>query len=343
VLGFIILAPAMTAAVIALFCLILALGYVLYIKPLLDWLSRNSGGFFKKIVFWPITKATTAVKRYTKEHVAMLMRSYVTGIDPLVLVLLQIDDVTKRVVGTLGDMAEQTHRALWVLNHETIPRKIATALVPLRNQLDRHTARLDTLEDLNRQVAIAVGDTLRALPWGVPGGYITNIQTFLGRFAQLWEHYWNTTRAQLNTLLAETIPEIRSRLEALERGAGGGIGGALQGLRNRVDALERWRETVVMPRLDALAAAVDALSDEVFGPVGGGLTALLTRVTEIERQLRVDIAERFAELERGLAELRDELETGIETGLEVFRERIEAQHGWQFDTAWPAGPQARTW
>ena len=33
-----------------------------------------------------------------------------------------------------------------------------------------------------------------------------------------------------------------------------------------------------------------------------------------------------------------------EPGLEAaFRERIEAQHGWQFDTAWPAGPQARTW
>ena len=33
-----------------------------------------------------------------------------------------------------------------------------------------------------------------------------------------------------------------------------------------------------------------------------------------------------------------------EPGLEAaFRERIEAQHGWQFDTAWPTGPEARTW
>lgn len=31
-----------------------------------------------------------------------------------------------------------------------------------------------------------------------------------------------------------------------------------------------------------------------------------------------------------------------EPGLEaVFRQRIEAQHGWQFDTAWPAHPSAR--
>lgn len=31
-----------------------------------------------------------------------------------------------------------------------------------------------------------------------------------------------------------------------------------------------------------------------------------------------------------------------EPGLErVFRERIEAQHGWRFDTAWPSGAEAR--
>ena len=27
----------------------------------------------------------------------------------------------------------------------------------------------------------------------------------------------------------------------------------------------------------------------------------------------------------------------------AFRERIEAQHGWQFDTAWPTGPGPRAW
>lgn len=31
-------------------------------------------------------------------------------------------------------------------------------------------------------------------------------------------------------------------------------------------------------------------------------------------------------------------------GLEAaFRARIEAQHGWQFDTAWPVGEEARQW
>jgi len=31
-------------------------------------------------------------------------------------------------------------------------------------------------------------------------------------------------------------------------------------------------------------------------------------------------------------------------GLEAaFRERIEAQHGWQFDTAWPTGEESRSW
>ena len=28
---------------------------------------------------------------------------------------------------------------------------------------------------------------------------------------------------------------------------------------------------------------------------------------------------------------------------QAFRLRLEAQHGWQFDTAWPTGPEARTW
>ena len=33
-----------------------------------------------------------------------------------------------------------------------------------------------------------------------------------------------------------------------------------------------------------------------------------------------------------------------EPSLEVaFRERIEAQHGWQFNTAWPTGPGPRAW
>jgi hypothetical protein len=33
-----------------------------------------------------------------------------------------------------------------------------------------------------------------------------------------------------------------------------------------------------------------------------------------------------------------------EPGLEAaFRERIEAQHGWQFDTAWPTGEESRSW
>ena len=34
----------------------------------------------------------------------------------------------------------------------------------------------------------------------------------------------------------------------------------------------------------------------------------------------------------------------VEPGLETaFRERIEAQHGWQFDTAWPTGSEAPPW
>lgn len=323
-LGFVVVAPALAIGVVALFCLILALGYVLYLRPIFDWLTRSDGGFFKRVALWPVRRASRAIDRFAQRHVASLMRAYLGGSEPIARVLDQLTVGVQRTVGTIADMAEQTHEALWTLRHVTVPRLITTALVPIRAQLQRHTGRLDALEDLNRRVAAALGDTLRALPWGVPGGYVTNFETFLGRFVQLWEHYWQTTRAQLNTLLQETIPDLRRDVGELARRLDVQIDARFDALAGRIADLERQAANLILPRLDALQSAVDLLSDQVFGPIEGGLTALLARVAELERVVTETIPQRFGELTAELEALRVDLEEGIRTGIAGLTDRLEA-------------------
>lgn len=337
-----LLAPGFVAAgatVAALF-LMAAIGYYILFRPFLDRKSRKVRGGLTGFVWEVTTILPRAVKRtvtrHVQEHVKLLIRSYINGIDPLIVLMVQYDDVTRRIAGTIGDLSEQTWRALWTLNNETIPRKIATATLPLRQQLTRHTGRLDALEDLNRRVANRLGDTLRALPWGVPGGYVPNFETFLDRFVQLWEHYWNTTRGQITTLLQDTVPELRRDIADLARRLDVGIDARLDALGNRIAELERWRENVVAPRLAALSDAVDLLSDQVFGPVAGGLSALLERVVELERQLAEVVPAEVARLEGLIADLRLDLEQGIRTGLGEFAERIEALERWRAEVVAPA-------
>ena len=317
-----VVAPALAVAVAVLWIFVLIAVYAWVIKPLTEWLTKPQGGFFKRVALWPVKKASSAVERLMREQIAAAKRYIAANAGPLILIFDQYADVTNRIAGTLGDMSEQIYEALWTLNHETVPRKIAAALIPIRNVLANHTDRLDTLEDLNRRVAVELGDTLRALPWGVPGGYVTNFEAFLGRFVQLWEHYWNVTRDQLNTLLQDTIPQIRRDVADLARRLDVQIDARFDALAGRIVDLERQAQNVILPRLEALQEAVDLLSDQVFGPVAGGLTALLERIGEIERRLEEDVAQRFEQLEAGLADLRLDLEEGIQTGLEAFRSRI---------------------
>jgi hypothetical protein len=330
VLAFVILAPIALVTVLgtAMAC---ALAYSVLFKPLIEVPNKKPRagwhrvtGFLKDITYILPRALRNKVNQFALEHIGVLLRTAGSAATPVTAAINQFEDTQRRIVGTLEDMAEQTFRALWKLNHETIPRKITAALVPIRAQLQRHTGRLDVLEDLNRRVATEVGDTLRALPWGVPGGYVTNIATFLGTYVQLWNHYYDVTRAQLNTLLTDTIPQIRQDISDLSRRLDVQIDARFDALGNRISDLERWRENVVMPRLDALTEGLDALADQIFDPVAGGLIALLERVGEIERQLREDIADRFAQLERGLAELRTDLEEGIRTGLGAFEQRVIA-------------------
>lgn len=324
-LGLVHIAAGLALAAATVCVVIILIGiWSWVILPITEWATKPQGGLFKRIALWPVRKTAEGIQRLNREAIAAMSRFVAANAAPLVLMLAQLADVVQRLAGTLGDMSEQIHEALWTLRHETLPDAITAALIPIRAQLGRHTDRLDQLEDLNRGVAVAIGDTLRALPWGVPGGLVTNFQTLGDRFAQLWQHYWNTTRPQLNRVLDELIPELRRDLSDLAQRVAVGIDARLDALGARIATLERELTDFLSPRLDAMQQAIDALSEQIFGPVAGGLVALLERVGALELEVFTRIPERFAGLDDALARLRVELEQGIATGVAAFRERLEA-------------------
>lgn len=294
------------------------------VRPIIDWITKPGEGFLGRAIRWVTRPITDRVNEWYREYMNALRRFVFVNQRPLVLLMNQVADVTQRTAGTIGDMSEQIYEALWTLNHETVPRKINAAIVPLRNIVDRHTGRLDALEDLNRRVAVEIGDTLRALPWGVPGGYVTNFATFFGTYVQLWQHYWNTTREQLNTLLQDTVPELRRDLADLAQRVEQGIDARLDALRADLNALESRIENAVMPRIAALELALEALDRDLLEEVGEALLPLAQRVVALEQWRELIVEPALQTLTDGLAQLRTELEQGIETGLELFRERLEA-------------------
>ena len=317
-----ILAVAATPLVTAGFIYAFYFNYDSTTRPILDFFTKRGGGWVGGLIRWVTRPLVRRIEDFVREHVSAMRRQFYANETMLVVALDSLSDVATRLAGTLGDQAEQIYTALWTLNHETIPRKIEAALTPVRNRLDRHTDRLDALEDLNRRVAVTFGDVLRELPWGVPGGYVTNFETFGARFVQLWRHYWDTTRVQLNRLFDETIPELRRDIADLANRLDVQIDARFDALAARLSDLERWRENVVMPRLQALTEAVDVLAAEIFGEIDRGFAALLERIGQLEAQLEQVIPAEIASLRDALAQLRLELEQGIATGLEAFRERI---------------------
>lgn len=329
-LGFVILAPVTLVTVLftAIAC---AIAYGILFGPIIEvpvqrprkgW--SHVTGFVRDVATAPLRILKKKARAFAIEHINVLIRTAASAAPPVTAAINQTEDMTRRVAGTLEDMAEQTFRALWTLNHETIPAKINAALIPLRNQLNRHTDRLDQLEDLNRQVAGTVGDTLRQLPWGVPGGYVTNWETFLGRFVQLWHLGFDVLRPQLDRLATETVPALARDIADLARRLDVQIDARFDALGARISELERWRETVVMPRIVALEEAFDLLARDVLGDIGDLLRPALERIAELERQLETLIPQRIAELQTQLDQLRLDLEEGIRTGLGAFASRIEA-------------------
>jgi len=320
----VILAPALAAVVIFLWVLAIIQLYVVVIRPIFDWLPRPEGGFLRRAALWPFSKVSGKIDAFVREQVAALSRVAAANVRPFTIILAQNAELVQHVAGTLGDMAEQTYLALYKLNHETIPRKINAALIPVRQTLTRHTDRLDTLEDLNRRVSTAVGDTLRGLPWGVAGTYVGNMERLLASYAHLWEQFFTYTKPQLSECFGETLPALRAQIADLERRVVEGIDARLDALRSDLNALERFVNTTVLSRLDALELALESILFDALGEVGKLLLPLTQRLVALEQWVANVAEPALAALRDDLAQLRRDLEDGIETGLEAFRERIEA-------------------
>ena len=211
----IILAPVAVLAMGALLCLILGLFYVIYLQPFLDWLTRKSPGFLGRLVKWATSPLRSYVQAFVNRHIELLMRSFVNGIPPFVILLDQLGVIVQRTYGTLGDMSEQILVALQTLRHVTVPRLIAEAIAPLKTTLANHTDRLNTLESLNRQVAVVIGNGLRAIPWGVAGTYVGNFDQWMGSYLHLWRQVFTFLTPQVNTLRNVTVPAIQRDVDTL--------------------------------------------------------------------------------------------------------------------------------
>lgn len=235
----IILAPVAVLAMGALLCLILGLFYVIYLQPFLDWLTRRSGGFLGRLIKWTTSPVTGFVKGFVHRHIELLMRSFVTGIAPMVMLLDQLTVVVQRTYGTLGDMSQQILVALQTLRHVTVPRLIAEAIAPLKTQLQRHTDRLDTLESLNRQVSVIVGNGLRALPWGVAGTYVGNFDQWMGAFAHIWRQVFTFLTPQVNALRNATVPALQRQIDDLRKSVTRITTTDLPSIRTRLTTIER--------------------------------------------------------------------------------------------------------
>lgn len=229
----VLLAPLVVLAMGALLCLILGLFYVLYLKPLLDWATRPAGGFFKRIVFWPLKKAGEAIERFVRGHIAALLNAYVARSGPLVRLIENLTELTQRVAGTLGDDAEATYKALVTLRKVTIPQLIEGALKPVRvtatNALALATGTATTLTAVSTQIALG----LQALPWGAPIGLPNRVAAWMNSYEQLWNQFFNVAKPALVKATTVDIPllwkealaisqyvygKLEPRVEALEVG-----------------------------------------------------------------------------------------------------------------------------
>lgn len=296
--------------------------YAWVIKPLTEWLTKPGGGFFRRVALWPVRKSASAVERLMREQIAALKRYLAANMTPLVLLFDQWAEVTNRLAGTLGDMSEQIYTALWTLNHETIPRKINAALVPIRNVLTNHTNRLDALEDLNRRVGNAIVDGLRLLPWGAGGSYVANFQRWIASYVHLWQYVFGQVQTRLNTLWDTRVPDLERAVNILRERLDDIDIPNLQGIRNRLERLEDQAYDLLPARIRDLEVAVDALTELVTGVSGASLLELFTRVQVLEQQMAELLGTEIAPLLQRVTALETKVQEWIDEGLDTLFDRV---------------------
>lgn len=318
----ILLAPAAVLATGALLCLILALFYVLYLEPALHWVSKRGSGFLGRFIRWTIAPVTDFAERFVQQHIQLLMRSFATGIPPMVTMLDQLAVIVQRTYGTLEDQADQILEALTILRHTTLPAEIKKAVTPLANTLTKHTDRLGQLERLNQQVAVVIGNGLRQLPWGVPGTYVGNFQAWWNTYTKLWDQVYTNVTPQLNALRLQVVPELRRDLDRLVGRVDQLAGAGLDALDNRLDALETAVYARLQPELNSLSGAVDTLYGLVTGTVSPSLAGLFDRVTRLETQLETIVTTTLEPVVTRLTTVETQLETLTTTTVRTVTERV---------------------
>jgi len=240
-----ILAPALVIAMGALLCLILGLFYILYLNPLLEWLTRKEGGFFKRLVFWPVRKAAEAVRRFARGHIAALFRAYINRSAPLVHLVNNFTELTQRLAGSLGDNAEATYKALYQLRHDTIPALLQAKVEPIWNRIAVLSDRLGVTEGRIQDAGQLITGTLTRLPWGAPVGFVPALEAWLGSYRHLWNQTFNFIQPRVNDIYLVKLPDIWDRLAALEAGVGGKLGNAIKAIQLRLGKIEKSLEGIL--------------------------------------------------------------------------------------------------
>lgn len=313
-------------AVPALVMLVEALAWLLFGHLIVfPWIEEQMGGkqpWWKRAALKPVSFLQNRAKRLVARLKADAATRFALASPQIARWLHRNAAILEQLSGVIVASNEATYKALSTLRHTTVPTLIANATRPILFRLGQVEALAAGLATTLTSVSTSFANGLRALPWGVPTGLPNRVDTFFVTYKRIWDKVWLELAPRTTELWTQIVPQLRQRIEDLERGVGGVGQGGLNAIRNRVTALENQAGNIILPRLSNLEAAVQALSAEVFGTVGTGLLALVGRVTELERRLDELVTTGLAELEQRIATIEAELEQGIAEGLERFGEHI---------------------
>lgn len=280
--------------------------------------------YFTRLAKWTKRKLSDAIVAARKRLASALGNAVARRSHGLVVALNNATELVARVGDTLALEAEQTYRALYALRHVTLPEYVQGYVRPVIATANQALALARGTADTLTAVSTEFANGLRSLPWGVPLGLPARVGTFWTTYKRLWDKVWSDLSPKVAELWSDIVPELRRRIEALERGVSGGIGNALQAIRRRLDELEEWRRDVVTPRIAAIASSIDLLRDRVLaleriveGEVELGLSALWTRIEAIETELRDVVRPQ-------LQALADALQPLLDAGIATVLDRLAA-------------------
>lgn len=277
-LGFVpLVAPAVAVGLLSVVLLILAVGYIIIFDPLMQFQATKDSGLFKRFVYWAVGKAVAKIKQLGRLHVGRLITSYLARAKPMIALIGNLEELARRVAGTLGDSAEATYRALVTLRTVTIPRLIEAAVAPVRVQAQQARTLAQTAITRLDQAEAALGTALRQEKignWATLPAQLAGLAHFVGnlhaktwgnveaRLDRLEKTVYETMTVQIRSLIQQAFQVLPQRITALELQVGR-ITSALGGLS--ATALAQL-QMLLNPALFGLAVltAVQALAPSLF-------------------------------------------------------------------------------